>query len=120
MHRSGSNETALVSEIPCIINDENVIIAPGQGKKTVSNLSNTFFEEPVFPNLLTKGKFGYKAPQDIPISPARYFQQRLLNFNQYFASDVDYIYFYYILYLYLFYYMFLPGLYSSSTICVDQ
>ena len=33
MHRSGSNETALVSEIPCIINDENVIIAPGQGKK---------------------------------------------------------------------------------------
>ena len=92
----------------------------GKGKKTASNLSNAFFEEPAFPNLLTKGKFGYKAARDIPISPVRYFQQRLLNFNQYFASDADYIYFYYILYLYLFYYKFLPGLYTSSTICDDQ
>ena len=92
----------------------------GKGKKTASNLSNAFFEEPAFPNLFTKGKFGYKAPRDIPISPVRYFQQRLLNFNQYFASDADYIYFYYILYLYLFYYKFLPGLYTSSTICDDQ
>ena len=33
MHRS--NETALVSEIPSIINDESAIIAPGQGKKLV-------------------------------------------------------------------------------------
>ena len=31
-HTNGSNETTLVSEIPCIINDENVIIAPGQRK----------------------------------------------------------------------------------------
>ena len=30
-HRTGSNETTLVSEIPNITNDENVIIAPGQG-----------------------------------------------------------------------------------------
>ena len=29
---------------------------------------------------------------DIPISPAGYFNQRLLNFNRYFASDVDYIF----------------------------
>ena len=79
----------------------------GKGKKTVSNLSNTFFEEPVFPNHLTKGKFGYKAPQDIPISPARYFQQRLLNFNQYFASDVDYIYYIlYIIFIFILLYVF--------------
>ena len=37
MHRAGSNETALVSEIPSIINDENVITAPGQGKKNSFN-----------------------------------------------------------------------------------
>ena len=37
MHRTASNETALVSEISYIINDENVIIAPGQGKKTCFN-----------------------------------------------------------------------------------
>ena len=33
MHRTASNETTLVSEIPYIINEENVLIAPGQGKK---------------------------------------------------------------------------------------
>ena len=32
-------------------------------------------------------------PQDILISLARYFNQRLLNFNQYFPSDAGYIFF---------------------------
>ena len=111
MHRTGSNETALVSEIPYIINDENVIMTPRQKKKkkkkkTVSILSDEFCEEQAFPYLLPKGKFGYKVPRDIPISPARYFNQRLLNFNQYFASDANYI--------------FLPGLCMSSTSYVHQ
>ena len=72
-HRTGSNETALVSEISNIINDENVIIAPGQRKSPVSILSVEFFEEQALPYLLTKAKFGYKAPRDIPISPDWYF-----------------------------------------------
>ena len=93
MHRTGSNETALVSEIPYIINVENVITAPDQGNKPVSILSDEFCEEQAFPYLLLIGKFGYKAPRDIPMGPARYFNQRLLNFNHYFASDVDYIFF---------------------------
>ena len=81
MHRTGSNETALASKILSIINDENVIIAPAQGKKSVSILNDKFCEEQVFPYLLPKGKFDYKTPRDIPISPAWYFNQRLLNFN---------------------------------------
>ena len=32
------------------------------------------------------------APEDIPISSTQYFRERLLNFNQYFASDADYIF----------------------------
>ena len=92
LHRTGSNETALVSEIPYIINYENVIIAPGQGKDPVLILGDEFCEEQAFLYLLPKGKFDYKAPQDIPISPAWYFNQRLLAFNQYFASDKDYIF----------------------------
>ena len=36
MHRTGSNEASLVSKIPSMINNENVIIAPAQGKKPVS------------------------------------------------------------------------------------
>ena len=50
-------------------------------------------EEQKFPYVLPKGKFSYSVPQDILISLARYFNQRLLNFNQYFASDADYIFF---------------------------
>ena len=92
-HRTGSNETALVSEIPNIINDENIIIVPGQGKNPVSILSDQFYEEQAFPYLLSKGKFGYKAPRDIPISPAQYFNQSLLNCNQCLASDADFIFF---------------------------
>ena len=32
MHRTASNDKDLVSEIPNIINDENIVIAPGQEK----------------------------------------------------------------------------------------
>ena len=42
LHRTASNETTLVSEIPNIINDKNVIIAPGQRQKPVSILSDEF------------------------------------------------------------------------------
>ena len=69
-----------------------MIIAPGQENKPVSILSDEFCEEQALPHVLPKGKFGYKALQHIPISPARYFNQWLLNFNQYFASDADYIF----------------------------
>ena len=43
--------------------------------------------------LLPKGKFGYTLPWDIPPTPTWYFNQWLLDFNQYFASDADYIFF---------------------------
>ena len=62
MHRTASNETTLVSEIRNIIDEENVIIAPGQGKTPVSILSDEFREEKAFLHLLPKGKFGFNAP----------------------------------------------------------
>lgn len=34
MHKTRSNKTAVVLKIPSAINVENVIIAPGQGKKS--------------------------------------------------------------------------------------
>ena len=70
-----------------------LLLHQGKEKKTVSILSDKFFEEQAFAYLLHKGKFGYNFPRDIPITPAGYFNQRLLNFNQYFASDADYIFF---------------------------
>ena len=32
------------------------------------------------------------ASRDVPVSPAWKFDQKLLNFNQYFASDSDYLF----------------------------
>ena len=62
------NEKTLVSEILNFINEENVIIAPGQGEKTVLILSYEFCEEQAFPDLLPTGKFVNNAPNDILIS----------------------------------------------------
>ena len=76
MYRTASNETTLVPEISNIINEENVIIAPRQGKTPVSVLRDEFCEEQAFPHLLPKRKSGYNVPRDIPVSPAWNFNQR--------------------------------------------
>ena len=91
MHRSASNEATLVSEIPNIIDQKNVIIAPERGKTPFSIFSDEFCEEQQFPHLFLKRKFGFNPPRNIPICPSRYLNQRLLNFNQYFALHADYI-----------------------------
>ena len=60
-HRTASKETILVSEIPNMIDKENVIIAPGKRKTPVSILSDEFCEEQAFPPLFPKSKFGFNA-----------------------------------------------------------
>ena len=50
-----------MSEIPNMIDKENVIIAPGKRKTPLSILSDEFCEELVFPHLFSKGKFGFNA-----------------------------------------------------------
>ena len=46
-------------------------------------------EELVFPYLFPTGRFGYKMKPEVPLSPVKYFNQRLLNIRQSFASDAD-------------------------------
>ena len=91
VHRTASNEIVFVSGIAGIINEENFIIPSGQGEKPASFLGDAVCVDQAFPCLLSKDICGYKAPQDITISPARYFNQSLLNFNQGFGSDANYI-----------------------------
>ena len=43
--------------------------------------------------VLPTGKFGYTYQTVISLSPSKYFNQRLLNYSQKFASDSDYIFF---------------------------
>ena len=87
------NESALISEIPNIVGDENIIVAPGQGKKPLSIFHDEHCEELAFPYLFPKGKYGYKVKRNIPLSPVKYFNQRLLNYKQNFSSCADYIFF---------------------------
>ena len=92
-HRTAGYETTFVPEIPRIIEDDNVIMAPGQGKTPISLLNHDDCEELAFPYLFPTGKFSYKVKLEMPLSSVKYFNLRLLNFRKSFASDADYIFF---------------------------
>ena len=91
VHKAVGYETTLVLEIPRIIEDDNVIMAPDQAKTPVSVLNDAHCEELAYPYLFPRGKFGYK--ESLERKVWLYFNQRLLNFRQSFASDADYIFF---------------------------
>ena len=91
--RVASNETLLISHIPCAQDEENVTIAPGEGQKPLSILSDKYCEELAFPYLLPRGRYGFTREREIPLSASKYFNQRLLHYTQRFASSSDYIFF---------------------------
>ena len=92
--RTPSMETTFVSEIPSACEmEEGVVVAPGEGKKPVSILNDKFREELVHPHLFSTGQYGCKVEMEIPLTPSKYFNQRLLHYTQKFASDNDYIFF---------------------------
>ena len=76
----------MISNSPTL---EELSIAPGEGKQIIDN----FCEELAFPYLFPNGKFGYKVEREIKLIPVKFFNQRLLNFTQMFASDPDYVFF---------------------------
>ena len=87
-------ETTFVSEIPSACEmEEGIVVAPGEGKKPVSILNDKFCEVLGHPYLLPTGQYGYKVEREIPLTPSKYFNQRLLHYTQKFASDNDYIFF---------------------------
>ena len=88
-----ASEMTLISDIPNAFEDENLVVAPGEGKTPISLLSDEFCEELSHPHLFPTGKFGYRVQRKIPLTPVKYFNQRLLNYTQKFASDSDYIFF---------------------------
>ena len=80
--RTSPIDPNFVSEIPsaCEI-EESIVVAPGEG------------EELGHPHLFPTGQYGYKVEREIPLTPSKYFNQRLLHYTQKFASDNDYIFF---------------------------
>ena len=86
-HRHAADESL-------VIENENLLeLAPGQDKVTRHILFDKKCEELAFPKIFFRGKFGYTFPREHHLTPTRYFNQRLLNFSQTFASNSDYIFF---------------------------
>ena len=81
--------------IPNIYNsDQEVLdIVSGENRKPQSFFVDQFCEELAFPFLYPTGKFEYKIDRPVHLTPTKYFNQRLLNFSQRFASNADYIFF---------------------------
>ena len=68
-------------------------IAPGEGKKPEDWLREPTFDIDAFPHLHANGRNGLLDPdRPKPITPAKYFPQRILNKNNVFAKDHDYIF----------------------------
>ena len=70
-------------------------IAPGEGKIPTNWLREKTFDITAFPDLFPDGKFGfhYEGPErKIKLTPINYFSQRVLNRNQKFAQDPDYLF----------------------------
>ena len=88
--RQGASESCA---FPHSLTNEYIEIAPGEGKKPENIMLDKNCEELSFPHLLSKGKFGYQVERDVKLSPGKYFNQRLLNYKQTFASCSDYIFF---------------------------
>ena len=68
-------------------------LLPVKDEKRFQFLKMNIVKEMAFPHLFPTGKFGYKCTRDVSISPVKYFNQRLLNYTQKFASDTNYIFF---------------------------
>ena len=87
-------ETTIFSEVPpnCEL-EQKIIIAPGEGNQPISVLNEKFCEESAHPHLFPPGRYGYQIEREIPLSPSKYFNQRLLHYSQKFAADSDYIFF---------------------------
>lgn len=87
------NETCLINTYHDTEEQNLFSIAPSENSKPVGILSDKFCEELAHPHLFQTGKFGYTHKRDVKLTPVKYFNQRLLNYTQKFASDSDYIFF---------------------------
>ena len=89
-----SSETAYVADVQHDLGgNAGLAIVPGENKMPLPIISDENCEVLAHPYLFPTGKFGYTYQRGISLSPSKYFNQRLLNHSQKFASDSDYIFF---------------------------
>ena len=80
--RVPSFETTTISEIPSACElEQELVNTPGEGKQPISVLNDRFCEELAHPHLFPTGKYGYQIEREIPSSPSKYLNQRLLHYT---------------------------------------
>ena len=88
-HKLPANEATLIISIPFV--EKATVIAPEEEFTPLSFINDSHCEELAFPYLLPTVKFECLTKRNVPLSRVKYFNQRLLNYNQKFASDSNFI-----------------------------
>ncbi|XP_062610660.1 uncharacterized protein LOC134272446 [Saccostrea cucullata] len=73
--------------------DDVYNIAPGEGKNPVRMLQEEGNEAKSFPHLFPSGNFSWNEDRAVKITLSRYFNNRLMNADNRFAKDTNYIFF---------------------------
>ncbi|XP_062602888.1 uncharacterized protein LOC134264626 [Saccostrea cucullata] len=73
--------------------DDVYNIAPGEGKNPIRMLQEEGNEAKTFPHLFPSGNFSWNEHRDVKITLSRYFNNRLMNSDNRFAKDTNYIFF---------------------------
>nr|XP_022296821.1 uncharacterized protein LOC111106437 [Crassostrea virginica] len=73
--------------------DDVYNIAPGEGQNPIRMLQEEGNEAKTFPHLFPSGKFSWNESREVKISLSRYFNNRLMNADNRFAKDTNYIFF---------------------------
>ena len=71
--------------------DSIFAVAPGEGHKPISILSDKHFEEMCNPAKYPTGKFGLITDRKTKLTVRKYFNQRLLDADGRFARDIEYL-----------------------------
>ncbi|XP_061170933.1 uncharacterized protein LOC133180419 [Saccostrea echinata] len=73
--------------------DDVYNLAPGEGQNPVRMLQEEGNEAKTFPHLFPTGKYSWNESRDVRITLSRYFNNRLMNADNRFAKDTNYIFF---------------------------
>ena len=73
--------------------DDVYNIAPGEGQNPIRMLQQEGNEAKTFPHLFPSGKYSWNESRDERITLSRYFNNRLMNADNRFAKDTNYIFF---------------------------
>nr|XP_039258260.1 uncharacterized protein LOC120334820 [Styela clava] len=66
-------------------------MAPAEDKKPISLLADDKFEQLAYPSLYPDGNNGFSTDRVVPITPRKYFNQRLLDADGRFARNIEYL-----------------------------